>query len=73
MRESLKNPKRGTVTERDFHIQNVNCHDVILRSRKVTDCPEHALLTNIFVANIRRLWLNFTQTGNVNNGQVIYR
>ena len=31
------------------------CHEVILRSREVTDCTEHALVTNIFVANIRRL------------------
>ena len=31
------------------------CHEVILRSREVTDRPEHALVTNLFVANIRRL------------------
>ena len=33
----------------------VDRHEVILRSREVTDCPEHALVTNLFVANIRRL------------------
>ena len=31
------------------------CHEVILRSREVTYCPEHALVTNLFVAKIRRL------------------
>ena len=34
------------------------CHEVILRSREFTDCPEHALVTNLFVANIRRLRTN---------------
>ena len=32
------------------------CHEVIHRSREVTDCPEHALVTNLFVANNRRLY-----------------
>ena len=31
------------------------CYEVILRSLEVTDCPEHALVKNLFVANIRRL------------------
>ena len=32
------------------------CHEVILRSREVKDCPEHPLVTNLFVANIWRLY-----------------
>ena len=30
-------------------------HGVILRSRELTACPEHSLVTKIFAANIRRL------------------
>ena len=26
-------------------------HEIILRSREVTDCPEHALVTNLFVGD----------------------